>query len=77
MILSVPQETSGDALTAVNTVVQRRDGPRRLRDYDDDDGDDDGESYKYSLFTYLQTTKSTVPLADTICRPIDIILNIL
>jgi len=26
-------------LSTVDTVVQRRDGPRRLRDYDDDDDD--------------------------------------
>jgi len=38
-ILSVPQETSEGALSAVDTVVQRRDGPRWLRDYDDDDDD--------------------------------------
>jgi len=28
-------------LSAVDMVVQRRDGPRRLRDHDDDDDDDD------------------------------------
>jgi len=26
-------------------VVQRRDGPRRLRDDDDEDDDDDGDEY--------------------------------
>jgi len=30
-------ETSGGVLSTVDTVVQRRDGPRRLRDCDDDD----------------------------------------
>jgi len=30
-------ETSGDVLSTVDMVVQRRDGPRRLRDHDDDD----------------------------------------
>jgi len=34
-------ETSGDVLSTVDMVVQRRDGPRRLRDDDDDDDDDD------------------------------------
>ena len=30
-------ESSGDVLSTVDMVVQRRDGPRRLRDHDDDD----------------------------------------
>ena len=30
-------ETCGDVLSTVDMVVQRRDGPRRLRDDDDDD----------------------------------------
>ena len=34
-------ETSGDVLSTVDMVVQRRDGPRRVRDNDDDDDDDD------------------------------------
>jgi len=34
-------ESSGDVLSTVDMVVQRRDGPRRLRDHDDDDDDDD------------------------------------
>jgi len=29
-------------LSTVDMVVQRRDGPRRLREHDDDDDDDDG-----------------------------------
>jgi len=33
----VPLETSGGVLSIVDMVVQRRDGPRRLRDDDDDD----------------------------------------
>ena len=28
---------TGDVLSTVDMVVQRRDGPRRLRDHDDDD----------------------------------------
>jgi len=32
-------ESSGDELSTVDMVVQRRDGPRRLRDHDDDDDD--------------------------------------
>ena len=30
-------ESSGGVLSTVDMVVQRRDGPRRLRDHDDDD----------------------------------------
>jgi len=30
-------ESSGGVLSTVDIVVQRRDGPRRLRDHDDDD----------------------------------------
>ena len=33
-------ESSGGVLSTVDMVVQRRDGPRRLRDHDDDDDDD-------------------------------------
>ena len=39
----VQLESSGGVLSTVDMVVQRRDGPRRLRDHDDD-GDDDDES---------------------------------
>jgi len=35
----VPLETSGGMLSTVDMVVQRRDGPRRLRDDRDDDDD--------------------------------------
>ena len=35
-IPSVRLETSGGVLSSVDMVVQRRDGPRRLRDHDDD-----------------------------------------
>jgi len=35
----VPLETSAGVLSTVVMVVQRRDGPRRLRDHDDDDDD--------------------------------------
>jgi len=34
-------ETSGDVLSTVDMVVQRRDGPRWLRELDDDNDDDD------------------------------------
>jgi len=34
-------ESSGDVLSTVDMVVQRRNGPRRLRDHDDDDDDDE------------------------------------
>jgi len=32
-----PLESSGGVLSTVDMVVQRRDGPRRLRDHDNDD----------------------------------------
>ena len=32
----VPLESSGGVLSTLDMVVQRRDGPRRLRDHDDD-----------------------------------------
>ena len=41
-------ETSGGVLLAVDTVVQRRNGPRRLRDSDDDNDDDDDDESLYS-----------------------------
>ena len=34
-------ESSGGVQSTVDMVVQRRDGPRRLRDHDDDDDDAD------------------------------------
>ena len=36
-------EASGDVLSTVDMVVQRRDGPRWLRELDDDDDDDDDD----------------------------------
>ena len=36
-IPNVQLEISGDVLSTVDMVVQRRDGPRRLREIDDDD----------------------------------------
>ena len=42
-ILPVRLETSGDVLSTVDMVVQRRDGPRWLRKLDDDDDDDDDD----------------------------------
>ena len=33
----VRSDSSGDVLSTVDMVVQRRDGPRRLRNHDDDD----------------------------------------
>ena len=40
VVLEIPPvrlESSGGVLSTVHMVVQRRDGPRRLRDHDDDD----------------------------------------
>jgi len=39
MIPRVLLESSGDVLSTVDMVVQRRDGPRRPRDHDDYDDD--------------------------------------
>ena len=36
-------ESCGGVLSTVDMVVQRRSGPRRLRDHDDDDDDDDDD----------------------------------
>ena len=47
-------ESSGGVLSTVDMVVQRRDGPRRLRDHDDDDDDDDDDN--------------NVPLLLRLCR---------
>ena len=33
----------------MDTVVQRRDGARRLRNYDDDDDDDDGRANRVEV----------------------------
>jgi len=43
-IPSVRLETSGGVLSTVDMVVQRRDGPRWLREVDEDDDDDECES---------------------------------
>jgi len=37
MIPPVRLEISGGVLSTVDMVVQRRDGPRRLREHDDED----------------------------------------
>ena len=39
-------ESSGDVLSTVDMVVQRRDGPRRLRELDDDDEGNGNNSFK-------------------------------
>ena len=39
--LHSPIESSGDVLSTVDMVVQRRNGPRRLREHDDHDDDDE------------------------------------
>ena len=40
-------EISGGVLSTVDMVVQRRDGPRRLRDNGDDDDDDESVRVRY------------------------------
>jgi len=42
-------ETSGGVLSTVDMMLQRRDGPRRLREPDDDDDDDDSHPSIYFL----------------------------
>jgi len=44
-IPTVRLETSGGVLLTVDMVVQRRDGPRRLRDHDDDDDVEDTHTH--------------------------------
>jgi len=44
-------ETVGGVLSTVDMVMQRRDGPRRLRDHDDDD--DDVAAQKNLRETYI------------------------
>ena len=48
-------ETSGDVLSTVDMVMQRRDGPRRLRELDDDDDD-----VKYGSYTDMSVQFSSV-----------------
>jgi len=43
-------ESCGRVLSTVDMVVQRRDGPRRLRDHDDNDDDDLGSHLGYYKF---------------------------
>jgi len=42
-------ETSGDVLSTVDMVVQRRDGLRWLRELDDDDDDDNDDDDRIVL----------------------------
>ena len=42
----VPLESSGGVLSTMDMVVQRRDGPRWLREHDDDDDDVDDDGAK-------------------------------
>jgi len=51
-------ETSGGVLSTVDMVVQRRDGPSRLRDNDDDDDNNDPVSLQY-LTVCSQSAQST------------------
>ena len=44
-IPTVRLETSGGVLLIVDMVVQRRNGPRRLRDHDDDDDVEDTHTH--------------------------------
>ena len=55
-------ESSGGVLSTVDMVVQRRDGPRRLREHDDDD-DDDPVSLQYltvcsTMYTVTQKKRN-------------------
>jgi len=50
MIPSVRLESSGGVLSTVDMVVQRRDGPRRLRDHDDDNMSDLRGNYLSASF---------------------------
>ena len=63
-------ETSGGVLSTVDMVVQRRDGPRRLRDDDDDDDVDNyvfqcGRSVRELHFSFVQSVCCEQALAGT------------
>jgi len=53
-------ESSGDMLSTVDMVVQRRDGYRRLCDNDDDDDDD-------RLYKSVLTTLLCLAFSDVFC----------
>jgi len=53
MILPIPQVTSGGTLSAVDTVVQGCDDPRRLCNYADDD---DGRSPESEVLGFVKHT---------------------
>ena len=46
-------ETSGGVLSTVDMVVQRRDGPRRLRDHDGDDDEPPVDASAPTLYKYV------------------------
>jgi len=48
LVVHVRLETSGDVLSTVDTVVQRRDGPRWLRELDDDNDDDSDTPFTFT-----------------------------
>ena len=52
---------TGGVLLTVDMVVQRRDGPRRLRDDDDDEDDDDFTALQGSSWFLIQKLFSAYP----------------
>ena len=62
MIPPVRLESSGGVLSTVDMVVQRRDGPRQLRDHDDDD-DESFTAHMPLLManSVLQSTNGEIP----------------
>ena len=47
-------ESSGGVQSTVDMVVQRRDGPRRLRDHGDDDDDREQQMQQRNRFTNIR-----------------------
>ena len=47
-------EISGDVLSTADMVVQRRDGPRRLREIDDDEGSKEPQIRRGENYTIFQ-----------------------
>jgi len=57
-------ETSGGVLSTVDMVVQRRDGPRWLRELDDDDDDDDDPVTNFTVAGRLPAVLQFLALSE-------------
>ena len=74
-------DSSGGVLSTVDMVVQRRDGPRRLRELDDDDGDDDDddevgyESRDRSFSTAAPSVWNSLPASVQNCDTLTLFIS--